>query len=99
LQFRDLARHLFLPGRELVDAARYLILLGDDTVGNPVGAAQHLLFNGSHTGSDPIDALPHRVEIKRHCVELLLIEGRRDQLGNVLRNRFGLRRQPTELRV
>src|SRR5260370_23698083 len=70
LQFRDLARHLFLPGRKLGDAARYL--LG----GDPVGAARHLLLNGSDTGSDPIDALPHRVDIERHSIELLRIERR-----------------------
>jgi hypothetical protein len=34
LQFRDLARYLFLPGRKLGDAARYLL------TGYPVGAAR-----------------------------------------------------------
>jgi|GraSoi2013_115cm_1033766.scaffolds.fasta_scaffold167095_2 hypothetical protein len=25
------------------------------------------------TGGDPVDALLHRIEVERHCVELLLI--------------------------
>jgi hypothetical protein len=38
-----LARHLLLAGCELVDAARYLLLTGGDTGGDPVDALPHLV--------------------------------------------------------
>jgi len=97
--------HLLLaggdPGGDLVDAARYLLLTGGDTRGDLVDATHYLLL----TSGDPVDALAHRVEIKRHCAELLLIEGRRgwrgkcNHVGSACRNGFSLRRQPAKLRV
>jgi len=48
-------------------------LTGHDTGGDLVDGARYLLL----TSGDPVDALPYRVDIERHCVELL-IEGRRD---------------------
>jgi hypothetical protein len=68
------------------------------TGGDLIDASRYLLL----TGGDPVDALPHGVDIERHCTELLLIEGRRDQrgrLGRFLRDRFGSWRQPAKLRV
>jgi hypothetical protein len=72
VQFGDLARYLLLAGRDSVNAARHLLLAAGDTGGDPVDVARYLLL----TGGDPLDALPHRFEIERYCVELLLI-GRR----------------------
>jgi len=95
------ARRLLSTGGDLVDATRYLLLTSGDSGRDLVDATRYLLL----TGGDPVDALSHRVEIKRHCVELLLIErgrGRRrerDHVGSALRNRFGWRPQPTEQRV
>src|SRR5262249_39067010 len=62
-----------------------------------------LLING-HIVGDLVDALPHRVEIERCYLGLLLI-GRRGGwcgwrycVGSALRNRFGLWRPPAKLR-
>src|SRR5215470_11429006 len=82
-------------------SAHHLLLTSGDAGGDLVDATHYLLL----TSDDPVDALAHRVEIKRHCAELLRIEGRRswrckcNHVGSALRNRFGLRRQPAKLRV
>ncbi len=60
-------------GGGLIGRARRLLLTGHDTGGDLVDGARYLLL----TSGDPVDALPYRVDIERHCVELL-IEGRRD---------------------
>jgi hypothetical protein len=55
-------------GRELIDAARCLLLTGGNT--------------GADANGEPVDTSPHRIKVKRHSVELLLIGsrgGRRDQ--------------------
>ena len=66
----DAARYLFLTGRDLVDAARHLLVIGVDIGGNSVDATRHLVLSRG----DPVNILLHRVETERHCVELLLIE-------------------------
>jgi len=66
----DAARYLFLTGRDLVDAARHLLVIGVNIGGNPVDATRHLVLSRG----DPVNILLHRVETERHCVELLLIE-------------------------
>jgi hypothetical protein len=100
-------------GRGLIDAGRHLLFTGRDTGGGLPGVARRLLLPTGDSGGDfvdatgyllliggdPVDALLHRVEIKRHCAELLVIERRLrrecDHVGRVLRNRFCWR-QPTE---
>jgi len=70
LQFSDLVRHPLQACRELIDAARCLLLTGGDT--------------GADANGEPVDTSPHRIEIKRHSVELLLIGSRgswHDQLS------------------
>ena len=62
LQFSDLVRHPLQACRELIDAARCLLLTGGDT--------------GADANGEPVDTSPHRVEIERYGVELLLIGGR-----------------------
>jgi hypothetical protein len=94
-----------LTGDDLVDATRYLLLTGGDTDGDLVDATRYLLLHLLLTGGNPVDALSHRVEIKRHCADLLLIQrgrgwrGECDHVGSALRNRFGLRCQPAKERV
>ncbi len=99
---RDLARQPLLADAELVDAARYPLLTSGDTGSDPIYAPRNLLLIGDHIVGDLVDALPHRVEIERRYVGPLLI-GRRggwgDHVGSVVRNRFGLRRQPAKLWV
>src|SRR5260370_41613602 len=66
---RDLVKDVLLDCLQLNgEVARHPPLAGRELA----DAARRLLL----TGGDPIDALPHRVEIERHRVELLLI-GRR----------------------
>jgi hypothetical protein len=86
-------------GHGLIDAGRHLLFAGRDNGGGLPGAAHRQLSTTGDlvdatgylllTGGDPVDALLHRVEIKRHCAELLVIERRRgrrcecDHVGSV----------------
>src|SRR5258708_40119929 len=55
-------RHALQACRKLIDAARCLLLIGGDT--------------GADGNGEPVDTSPHRVEIKRCSVDLLLIGSR-----------------------
>jgi hypothetical protein len=57
----------------LVDAPRYPLLTGGDTGGDPIYAPRNLLLISGHIVDDLVDALPHRVEVERRYVGLLLI--------------------------
>jgi hypothetical protein len=61
----------------LVDATGYSLLAGGDAGGDPIYAPRNLLLIGGNIVGDLVDALPHRVEIGRRYVGLLLI-GRRN---------------------
>jgi hypothetical protein len=63
--------------------------------------AHHLLLTGELDG-ELVDALLHNGETARYRFELIQIgrrSGWRDHVGSGLRNGFGLRSQPTKLRV
>src|SRR5215471_11965351 len=63
---------------QLGDCARYLLLAGRQLV----DAARYLLLTCGDAGGDPVDALPHRVEIERYGIELLVIGSRRGHLSS-----------------
>jgi hypothetical protein len=65
----------------LVDAARYSLLTSGDACGDPIYAPRNLLLIGGHIVGDLVDALPHRVEIGRRYVGLLLIGRRGGRCG------------------
>jgi len=93
----NISRHLLPASCELVDVMRHLLLAG----GKFVDVLRYLFLSGG----DAVDALPHRLELKRHCVEPLLI-GRRDswrcqssRIRCLMRNCRKPRCQPVKLRV